>query len=253
MSEIKTKKKKGKIILALIILIAVVIIGAVLLAVYLINRPKYYNSKYNYDGKSLQGKWIAEEDFSEEGYIVYDFSAYDQEASEQGGNVTSQYLIYGIVAINDDRSTYRVEGKNKLIIYYYEGKSLVKNEYGFSISDNKKQLVLMDGTKEILLRKYDLTYNEDENIFGTWTDTSDDTVTYQFKEDYTGLFTSGEDHNDIVFSTKEGKIYMFVNESLSIEGYTLSPEFIRICDYSIDETGLLSLKVGEKTFYARKN
>ena len=241
-----TKKQKIYAILGLVA-VAVVAVLFVTIGIPMIRDYKNsgYNSKYIYDDVSLVGKW-QEKNFENNTYMVYDFKA--------DGKVITSLYVCGIEALSDreDFNTYRTEDKNTLVITYKVNDMPINGEFKFSISDDKSTLVLREGTSNIVLEKYNLEYNEDSSIFGDWDSTDREGVSYSFKEDYTGITVDGSKKNNIRFSTNGNRFYLFIDENLPIENYTLSEEFIAVYEYKI-ENDILTLKEDGKTYtYQRR-
>lgn len=245
MKKKHTKKQKIIAIVALvavaIALVLFIVIGIPMIKDY---KNSGYNSKYVYDDVSLVGVW-QEKDFENNTYKIYDF--------RNDKKVIVSLYVCGIEAIRDELSTYRTEDKNTLIITYTVNGNPINGEYKFSISDDKSTLVLREGTKNIVLEKYNLEYNEDTSIFGTWDSTEREGVSYTFNEDYSGITTEGEKKNNILFSTQGDKFNLFINENLPIDGYTLKEDFVVEYKYEI-ENDTLTLKGsdGKVSTYQRR-
>ncbi len=220
----KTKDKftKREKTYALIGLVAVVVILVIFLSIaipYFVNRKKSaYNSKYEYDGASLVGKWQERDNFNDEIYKTYEYL-------DNGKVITTMY-VYGIEKVKDTTSTYRVEGKNTLIITYTVGQTLQNAETKFSISEDNSTLVLKDGKNFTILEKYNLEYNKDTSVFGEWVNVADENDTMTLNSDHTGVMKDKDGTNRIVFSTNGDNFYYFIDEYMQIQGYTLTAEFV---------------------------
>lgn len=240
-----TKKQKIFALLGLfavaLVLILFITVGIPMIRDY---KNSAYNSKYKYDGISLVGKWQERDDFTDEGYKTYEFFP--------NGKVVTTYYVYGIEAVKDELSTYRVDGKNTLVITYSVDNVLDNTETKFSISEDKSTLVLRDGTSHTVLEKYSLTYNQDERIFGEWVEIGASENVYNFFSDYTGTVSDASVTNQICYSTNGKKLYLFINENLFLEGYTLKSDFVAECEYKI-ENDILTIDLGEVAHtYERK-
>ncbi len=240
----KTKATKKQKILAIACLVGVAI-TLVLFFVFVIpaikeHKNSAYNSKYKYDGVSLVGIWQEKEDFNDAFYKIYDFRT--------DGKVVTSLYVYGIEAVRDEQSTYRIEDGNTLVITYSVGSVLQSSRTKFSISDDNKMLVLRENKRNTVLEKYKLEYNKDTSIFGEWHNTENSLKSYTFGEDYAGIVSDGETDNRIVFSTNDSKLYLFINENIvTPEGdYGLSEKYVVDYKYKI-ENDILTLTAPDGT------
>ena len=147
-----------------------------------------YDSKYKYDGISLIGKWqSANPDHS--AYSVYEFEG----GRENYNNATVTVYIYGIEAVRME-ATYRVEDNNTLVLDFGDGLTNTSTErYKFSISDSK---IYINDSNKTTLEPYNLNYNQDQKIYGTWRDTEATDNIWSFLPDYSGLVTDTETTNN---------------------------------------------------------
>ena len=239
-----TKKQKMWALVGLVC-VAVVLILFITIGIPMIRDIKNsgYNSKYIYDGMSLVGVWQEKENFDDACYKIYEFK-------ENGKAITTLY-VRGIVAVRDELSTYRIEDKNTLIVTYTIDGNPKNSESKFSISEDKNTLVLRADGKNTILCKYNLEYNEDESIFGEWV--SDKNITYNFQNDYTGKNLDATGVNNIVYSTKGDKLYMFYDEYFPIEDYSLQDKYVLEYSYKIEGSTLTLTDInGNTASYQRK-
>ena len=240
--------KKQKILAAIgLALVAVVLVLFIVIGIPAIRNHKNsaYNSKYQYDGGSLVGKWQERDNFDDAFYKTYEFFS--------NGKVVTTYYVYGIEAIKDELSTYRIDDKNMLIITYTGENNVIDNtETRFSISNDKSTLVLKNGTNYTVLKRYSLEYNKDEQIYGEWAQIDAPQNVYTFKQDYTGTISDASVTNQTCYSTNGDTLYLFINENLFVQDYTLSKDFVIDCKYKI-ENDVLTLTIGDVTHsYERK-
>ncbi len=247
MKEIKMKKKhtKKQKIYALLALVLVGIVAVLFVTVGIPMIRDYknsgYNSNYIYDDVSLVGIW-REKSFENDTYMVYDF--------KDNGNVKLSMSVCGIEATLHEHATYRIEGKNELIVTYENSNHVIEStKTRFSISKDGTSLVLRDMDFTVL-EKYTSEYNRDSEIIGTW---SNDSASFILENDYSGAIRENSLENGIVFSTKGDKLFVFIDENLLLEGYTLSHKFVLEYEYKI-ENDTLSLKGadGKTTTYQRR-
>lgn len=242
MKTTPTKKKKAtkkQKILAIVGLVGV----AVALVLFLVfgipaikdNKNSAYNSRYKYDGVSLVGTWQEKENFTDSFYKIYEFRT-------DGKAITSLY-VYGIEAVRDELSTYRIEDQNTLVITYTVDGVIQSDRTKFSISEDGKTLVLRQNGRNTVLKAYDLDYNKDTAIFGEWTNTENPEMKYTFADDYTGTASDESASNKTVFSTKNGTLYLFIDENIIVPDadYGLSEKYIIPYEYEV-ENDTLTLK-----------
>lgn len=239
-----TKKQKIYAIIGLVA-VAIVLVLFITKGIPMIKSHKNsaYNSKYVYDGISLVGRWQEAEDFDNSFYKIYDFKT--------GGKVVTSIYVYGIEAVRDELSTYRVEDKNTLIITYTINGNPQNSEVKFSISEDMSKLVLRDGGKNTVLEKFNLEYNKDDSIFGEWKNSDGG---YTFNADYTGKVNDTSKTNNTVFSTKNNTLYLFIDENLIVpdNDYGLSEKYVLEYKYEIKgDTLTLTDAAGDKTEYQR--
>lgn len=243
----KFSKKQKLWAVAGLVLVAVALVLFIVIGIPMIRDHKNsaYNSRYQYDGQSLIGKWQEKEDFNHGFYQIIDF--------QHNGKVVTTYYVYGIEAFSDIHSTYRTKDKNTLIITYGNDNVPQNFESSFSISSDKSTLVIRENNENLVLEPENLDYNKDTAIFGEWVITGDSSVVYTLSEDYTGKLSDSSGKNNIVYSTNDGTFYMFINENLSIEDYTLSEEFVIDYKYKIENDVLtLTDKDGNSDTYQRR-
>lgn len=193
-----------------------------------------YNSKYQYDGVSLVGTWQEKENFDDSFYKIYEFRT-------DGKAITSLYVC-GIEAVRDELSTYRIEDKNTLVITYTVDGVIQSSRTKFSISEDGKTLVLRQNAKNTVLESYHLDYNKDTSIFGEWKNTENPEKKYIFTNEYEGTASDESTINTIVYSTKNGTLYLFINENIIVPDadYGLSEKYIIPYQYTI-ENDILTL------------
>lgn len=246
----KRKATKKQKILAIVGLFGVAI-ALVLFLVFGIpaikdHKNSAYNSKYKYDGVSLVGTWQEKENFDDSFYKIYDFRT--------DGKVITSLYVYGIEAVRDELSTYRIEDQNTLVITYSVGGVIQSSRTKFSISDDKKTLVLRENKTNTVLEAYNLEYNKDTLIFGEWTNSENASMKYVFANDYTGTASDEEVTNNIVYSTKNGTLYLFINENIIVPeaDYDLKEKYVIPYEYEI-ENDTLTLKGadGKEVTYQR--
>lgn len=224
-----TKKQKMWALVGLVC-VAVVLILFITIGIPMIRDIKNsgYNSKYIYDGMSLVGVW-QEKDYENDTCMMFSFTS--------DKKVVASMRVCGIEA-ELISGTYRIDGKNNLIVTYEDPNGVIDNEETrFSISEDNTTLVLRDEDFFVLERATS-EYNTDKNIIGVWENSQ---AKFIFNEDYTGAIVENDIKNETLFSTKNGKLYMFIDEALLLEGYTLDEKFIIEYEYRI-ENNTLTLK-----------
>lgn len=240
-----TKKKALALIGLFAVAVAVILIITVGIPKYKAFKNSGYNSKYVYDGVSLVGKWNVRDEFDDSSYRIFEFLS-------DGSVITTDY-VYGIEAVRDVLSTYRIEDGNNLIITYNTASGAIDNlQTRFSISKDNTTLVLRD-EDFLVLERYDLEYNKDTEIFGEWADVKNPTNVYDFKSNYTATATDGSNTNYLLYSTKGDKLYLFIDEYIvGVTDYTLSAKYVSELEYEIKD-GVLTLDIdGEKFTFERK-
>lgn len=195
-----------------------------------------YDKKYEYDGHSLVGKWQnVNPDHS--AYSVYEFGG----GGESYNTATVTVYIYGIEAVKQE-ATYRVEDKNVLVLDFSDGlQNIGSQKYKFSISDGK---IYINDKNNTTLEPYNLSYNQDDKIFGSWRDAEDSDNLWSFLSDYSGLVSDENSANNICYSTEGDTLNVFVNENFSsVNGeYTFSAENVLRYKYKI-EGNILTLSI----------
>lgn len=162
-----------------------------------------FDEEYVYDGQSLVGKW-QEENLAEDYYITYEFFA--------DGKLLQTAYVYGI-EIEKEVGSYEAEG-TKLTLIFDDNGTPVKIENKFSITDDK-ELVMVYLSKQNQMQEmeavyvpYEMEYNKENPLIGTWENTEYKDELWIFGEDFVISLPSEEKTEKLAYSVKDDTIYM---------------------------------------------
>ena len=163
-----------------------------------------FDEDYVYDGHSLIGKWM-EKDYDFEYYISYEFF--------ENGEVEVKEYYYGI-EVSSMRGAFFVE-KNVLKTQFIEYNGNVQHiENRFSMKDDMLVMLYLSEEnqmeeKEMVLIPFDVESIEpNEELCGTWRDTSDPSEVWTFNKDLTGTVANADYTYTIKYSLKGKKLYI---------------------------------------------
>lgn len=168
-----------------------------------------YDEDYVYDGESLIGVW-QESKYEDQYYETYSFS--------HDGKVQLTSYSFGIEMQRID-ATYNVEGDNTLIISWERNGLPETNSNDFSITRDGVLVlcqVVDSETTEMELVPYNLTYNEKNDIIGSWRNTDKKDEIFTFNNDYTGRAGNNNISYKFYYSLKDSSLFMSV---VTIDGF----------------------------------
>ena len=161
-----------------------------------------FDEDYVYDGHSLVGKW-QEEDLNDEYYITYEFFA--------DGTLIQTAYVYGIET-EKEVGKYEAEGTTLTMIFDDNG-SFVRIENKFSMSDDELVMVYLSKQNqmqetEAIYVPYEMEYNEENPLVGTWENTAYKDELWVFGEDFVISIPGKERTEKLAYSIKGDTVYM---------------------------------------------